>query len=596
MSAPSVSRPVRAVAYFRMSTQDQDDSIPQQIEWAEKAAERERVAIVERFADEGVKGHDTRKRTAFHAMLAFCQAEQKAGRPIDAVVCWHLNRFSRADSQETGWFLWEFRKAGVRYILTNERWHDLDRLEDRLLMGVQQEAACHKFSVDLAGATGRGMTRKAKGQQPVAPPPFGYNTTYESPDRGGKLRPVGWSINPAEASIVRRLFRDYASGQHTLRSIADALNREGVPGPAAFRKRRLRPQDTGKWNVASIRVILINESYLGHHLWGRQQTGVFACCIDGEFRPRPQTDRGKKKNVDPSQVIRRENAHDAIVDEETFRRVQTLLARNKRSPVPGRGRAVYLFTGILRCGLCGKTMAGNHGYTDRWPTAYLCQGYRMGGQGACDCNNIYEARMLNALSAALQERLTCEFLDGFEARVREHLSGQQDDTAGRLEALRAALADVEAQLVEDVRRAMRLPDGLRETAESVALATKARRDELAREVAIAEAASAGQQDAGQDVEGLVQDARAEVQRMHEVLRDGDRATVRAFFRDNLDRIVVYFDPKEDGVRRDRFDRAMVYLRKESPLCCLLYRTELSSIRDAKEPAFIIDRTAWQAAR
>ena len=67
MSAPSVSRPVRAVAYFRMSTQDQDDSIPQQIEWAEKAAERERVAIVERFADEGVKGHDTRKRTAFHA-------------------------------------------------------------------------------------------------------------------------------------------------------------------------------------------------------------------------------------------------------------------------------------------------------------------------------------------------------------------------------------------------------------------------------------------------------------------------------------------------------------------------------------------------
>jgi DNA invertase Pin-like site-specific DNA recombinase len=104
---------LRAVAYYRKSNDDDGSSIDQQREWARAACKREGVELVNEFADQAKKGHETATRTAFHEMLKFCQQQARQGNPIDAIVCWHHNRFSRADSQETSWFIWEFRKAGV---------------------------------------------------------------------------------------------------------------------------------------------------------------------------------------------------------------------------------------------------------------------------------------------------------------------------------------------------------------------------------------------------------------------------------------------------------------------------------------------------
>src|SRR5262245_46363083 len=94
---PTPGRHVRGVLYARMSTNEQDKSIGQQVQWAEGACAREGVEVVARFVDEGKKGHDTQRRTQFHAMLAYCRDAWQRRQPIDAVVCWHPNRFSRAD-------------------------------------------------------------------------------------------------------------------------------------------------------------------------------------------------------------------------------------------------------------------------------------------------------------------------------------------------------------------------------------------------------------------------------------------------------------------------------------------------------------------
>jgi hypothetical protein len=39
-------------------------------------------------------------------MLAFCKEQCRKGTPVEAIVCWNPNRFSRSDSHETSWFLW----------------------------------------------------------------------------------------------------------------------------------------------------------------------------------------------------------------------------------------------------------------------------------------------------------------------------------------------------------------------------------------------------------------------------------------------------------------------------------------------------------
>src|SRR5262245_39942360 len=103
--------PIRAVAYYRKSNDDDGSSVEQQREWAHKAVaraceavDRQPIELVREFTDQAKTGWNTAKRTDFHEMLKFCQDEKRRGHPIDAILCWNANRFSRADSQETSWF------------------------------------------------------------------------------------------------------------------------------------------------------------------------------------------------------------------------------------------------------------------------------------------------------------------------------------------------------------------------------------------------------------------------------------------------------------------------------------------------------------
>jgi DNA invertase Pin-like site-specific DNA recombinase len=154
---------IPAVFYGRKSDEDDGESVEQQLEWARKAAPEAGIEIVKEFADQAKAGWRTAARTAFHEMLAFCQKRARAGAPIEAVLCWKGNRFSRADSQETSWFIWEFRKAGVgRMFTSNKGWIDFSRMEDRMIFGIEQDASNHRYVVDLAQDATRGRLSGAK--------------------------------------------------------------------------------------------------------------------------------------------------------------------------------------------------------------------------------------------------------------------------------------------------------------------------------------------------------------------------------------------------------------------------------------------------
>src|SRR6516165_5921814 len=112
---------LRGVGYYRKSDDDDGGSVEQQREWARAACQKEGVELVHEFVDQAKAGWDTARRTDFHEMLRFCQEQARKRDPIDVVVCWHTNRFSRADSLETAKFLCEFRDAGARRVLTAQR-------------------------------------------------------------------------------------------------------------------------------------------------------------------------------------------------------------------------------------------------------------------------------------------------------------------------------------------------------------------------------------------------------------------------------------------------------------------------------------------
>ena len=62
----------------------------------------------------------------------------------------------------------------------------------------------------------------------------------------------------------------------------------------------------------------------------------------------------KMLHNDPSQYVIFENAHEAIIDQETFDRVQQIRAAGKRRR-SGSGR-VGLFSGLAFCADCGSRM------------------------------------------------------------------------------------------------------------------------------------------------------------------------------------------------------------------------------------------------
>mgnify|MGYP005810279985 FL=1 len=179
------------------------------------------------------------------------------------------------------------------------------------------EGMAEYYSVQLATNVKRGMDNAAsKGQSVGGTLPLGYRT---GPDK--HLEP-----DPKTAPLVKRIFEMYAAG-NTQKEIIEHLNAEGL------RTRKGKPL-----TINSIRSVLKNKKYIGIYHY------------DSKEYPKAQIP--------------------ALIDAETFAKVQRLLIQNKRAPARKWTKAEYLLTGKLFCGLCGHTMVGECG-TGKSGTKYF---------------------------------------------------------------------------------------------------------------------------------------------------------------------------------------------------------------------------------
>ena len=119
------------------------------------------------------------------------------------------------------------------------------------------------FLKDLAAKTHRGLRGRVEDGKSGGGLCYGYKVIQQIDGRGQPVR-GDREINPAEAEVVRRVFRDFAAGVGP-RTIARMLNDEGVPGP------------NGKpWGDITIRGhvkrgtgLVNNELYVGRLIWNR---------------------------------------------------------------------------------------------------------------------------------------------------------------------------------------------------------------------------------------------------------------------------------------------------------------------------------------
>ena len=304
----SVTQEVRmnGVIYARYSSHNQrEESIEGQIRKCKLFAEQNNITIIGEYIDRAISGK-TDRREGFQKLM---QDSEKGH--FQAVIMYTLDRFAR-NRYDSAHYKAKLKKNGVRLFYTEQS--ITDEPEGIILESVL-EGMAEYYSENLSRGVRRGLKENAlKCMVTGGYMPLGYRKTADK-----RFEP-----DPITAPIVQEIFDWYANGK-SQRQIVDLCNEKG------YRTAKGLP-----FRLGSLSTILTNRKYIGVY----------------EF---------------DDVVV--ENGIPAIVDVETFEKVQYMLKKNKRTTGRMKAPALYMLTGKLFCGHCGSPMVGESG-TSQTGTIY----------------------------------------------------------------------------------------------------------------------------------------------------------------------------------------------------------------------------------
>lgn len=177
-------------------------------------------------------------------------------------------------------------------------------------------------------------------------------------------------IHPAEAEIVRFVFRAYLDGMGR-QLIANTLFEQGYKG-----------RDGKPFNRGSVEKILRNYAYTGNLL------------LQKTYRENHITKRGRK-NDGVLPMYHATDTHEAIIPLEMFTQVQEEMARRREQFKSEGSLNRYPFTQLLVCGVCGKHYVRK---TCRTGFRWMCATYNNKGKKYCDSKMIPEDKLIEMTS------------------------------------------------------------------------------------------------------------------------------------------------------------------------------------------------------
>ena len=205
----------------------------------------------------------------------------------------------------------------------------------------------------------------------------------------GSFAPYGYKIDSEDkhhliidgetAPVVRLIFNMYVSGKG-YRRIVQQLNDEGIVSPSEYKRQKGSryvncnadsSNSRGLWTQSTISRILSNEMYTGTLVQGKSHHISYK--------------NKKRKKVEQADWVRIPNAHEPIIDMETWSRTQERLQSHAR--VGKRSQELSPLSGKVRCAVCGRPMKRNVYYNKAKTIKYYglqCATYKT---GAMNCPN-----------------------------------------------------------------------------------------------------------------------------------------------------------------------------------------------------------------
>jgi DNA invertase Pin-like site-specific DNA recombinase len=298
---------LRAAVYARLSeTYDAAESVPTQLENAERHAGRRGWQVVARLKDDGYSAFKEIRRDDFINLIGAIERDE-----VDVVIVRDIDRLTRNLAD------WDrFEKAAIQHhvILSAYAGGDLDLStpEGAYYGGMETLRAKRESAVRSVRVREAHDRIARQGKIPGGGPRwFGWTRVYANPDASPRQRVIlRLDVNEAEAAALRDAAERVLRGE-TIYSIVCEWEHGGI-----------RPVASGHWTVATLAGILCSPRLAGLREW--------------------------QGNKYPAQWP-------AHIDADTHERLARLLAdRPRRAQVTGKKR--HLLSGVLRCGKCGRPL------------------------------------------------------------------------------------------------------------------------------------------------------------------------------------------------------------------------------------------------
>lgn len=309
----------RVCAYCRVSTdsREQQNSFTAQLEYYTALIEnQEDWQFAGIYADEARSGTKLQKRYDFLRMLKDCEDGK-----IDMIITKSLTRFARntVDSIEA---IRHLKGLGVAVYFEKEHIDSLSEKSELMLTILSSLAQGESESIST-NSKWAVIKRFRDGTFILGTPAYGYTK-----DKSGEL-----IIQEEEATVVRRIFREYLNGKGTY-AIAKDLSEEGIS--------TIRSAE--KWNDGVIKEILLNPIYTGNLLHQKTMTTEVL-----PFR------RQRNKGQLPQYLV--EDNHEPIVSHKQAQAVRDIFEyRRKQMGVDDTSKyqSRYAFSSKILCGECGS--------------------------------------------------------------------------------------------------------------------------------------------------------------------------------------------------------------------------------------------------
>ena len=329
----------RAVIYARVSTDEQAEkghSLPFQLEECRRYADRMGFQVIKEITDNTSGASLNRPGFTVLEMMII-------NREVEVVLAYTSDRISRNYYDYVPLVgKWQDKNIELHFV---DRGQSQNDLQGMISDGIFAMLA-HTERLKIMDRTKNGRLKKAKDdKKPVmsGQPPYGYG-------RIGKTREAEMVIDPAEAEVVKMIFRWYTThedgGPLSLMAIADRLDEMGI-----------KPRSSSMWQPTSVRTILVNETYAGRTYYAKTQI-----LKDGRQVPRPR-----------DQWIPIDVPHLALIDRKTFQMAEARAKRNQERASRNR-KYDYLLVGHIRCGSCNLAMYGFRKWEGSKPY-YRCASY-----------------------------------------------------------------------------------------------------------------------------------------------------------------------------------------------------------------------------